>query len=134
MPDMTTIQQQVAERLRELEEQIEALSGEFEQLKQIAAMLESPNGAAQSGSASRRPAARRQARTAKTATQARSGRGGNRAQQALELIGAQPGATAAELAELMGMKRNYLYRVLPALEKDGKITKQGKGYHLAATA
>ncbi len=26
---------------------------------------------------------------------------------------------------------NYLYRVLPELEKDGRIKKKGKGYHPA---
>ena len=37
-------------------------------------------------------------------------------------------------ADSMGMKRNYLYRVLPALEKEGTITKHGKGYHPAGAA
>ena len=54
---------------------------------------------------------------------------GKRAQDALERIAARPGVTAAELAKAMGIKPNYLYRVLPGLEKEGKITKQGKGYH-----
>jgi hypothetical protein len=31
----------------------------------------------------------------------------------------------------MGIKQNYLYRVLPALEKDKKVTKRGKGWHAA---
>lgn len=26
---------------------------------------------------------------------------------------------------------NYLYRVLPQLQREGKITKEGKGYHAA---
>jgi hypothetical protein len=29
----------------------------------------------------------------------------------------------------MGIKQNYLYRVLPALEQDKKIVKQGRGWH-----
>ena len=29
----------------------------------------------------------------------------------------------------MGIKQNYLYRVLPGLEKDGKVVKQGRGWH-----
>jgi len=29
----------------------------------------------------------------------------------------------------MGIGPNYLYRVLPQLQREGKITKQGKGYH-----
>jgi predicted Rossmann fold nucleotide-binding protein DprA/Smf involved in DNA uptake len=138
MPDMKTIQDQVGERLTELEELIAQLSAEFEQLKQISGMLESTNGRASAAAkppapahARRGRAAARPARAATKATAARPQRGGNRAQQALDLIAAKPGLSAAELAESMGMKRNYLYRVLPALEKDGRITKQGRGYHPA---
>ena len=41
----------------------------------------------------------------------------------------QPGITIAELAKRMKIKPNYLYRVLPHLEKDGKLHKRDKGYH-----
>lgn len=46
----------------------------------------------------------------------------------------QPGITIPELAERMGIKQNYLYRVLPGLEQDGKVKKQGRGWHAAATS
>jgi hypothetical protein len=36
-----------------------------------------------------------------------------------------------ELAGAMKMKPNYLYRILPALVKDGALVKQGKGYRVA---
>ena len=29
----------------------------------------------------------------------------------------------------MGIKQNYLYRVLPALQKEGKVAKRGRGWH-----
>ena len=29
----------------------------------------------------------------------------------------------------MGIKENYLYRVLPGLEQEGKIRKDGRGWH-----
>jgi hypothetical protein len=32
------------------------------------------------------------------------------------------------MATSMGIKQNYLYRVLPALQKDGKVKKSGKGW------
>ncbi len=138
MPDMKTIQEQVGERLTELEELIAQLSAEFEQLKQISGMLQTTNGRAGAAAKPAAPArarrgspAPRPARAAAKATAPRPQRGGNRAQQALDLIAATPGLSAAELADSMGMKRNYLYRVLPALEKDGRITKQGRGYHPA---
>ena len=41
----------------------------------------------------------------------------------------QPGITIPELAAKMGIKQNYLYRVLPGLQQEGKVTKQGRGWH-----
>ena len=54
---------------------------------------------------------------------------GTRAAQALALVKAQPGITITELAEKMGIKQNYLYRVLPVLEAERKVTKKGRGWH-----
>jgi len=54
---------------------------------------------------------------------------GGRAAQALELVKGQPGITIPELAQAMGIKQNYLYRVLPGLEKERKVTKRGKGWY-----
>jgi hypothetical protein len=56
---------------------------------------------------------------------------GTRAAQALTLIKGQPGITIPELAAKMGIKQNYLYRVLPGLEQEKKIKKQGRGWHPA---
>jgi len=41
----------------------------------------------------------------------------------------QPAITTPELATKRGIKQNYLYRVLPGLEQEGKVTKKGKGWH-----
>jgi len=54
---------------------------------------------------------------------------GKRAAEALSLVRGQPGITIPELAVKMGIKQNYLYRVLPGLEQDGKLEKQGRGWH-----
>ena len=54
---------------------------------------------------------------------------GTRGKQALELVRANPGITIPELADKMGIKQNYLYRVLPGLQKDGQVRKQGRGWH-----
>jgi hypothetical protein len=55
---------------------------------------------------------------------------GTRANQALELVRARPGITIPELAEAMSIKQNYLYRVMPGLAEEGKVTKSGRGWHL----
>ena len=53
---------------------------------------------------------------------------GKRAVEALSLVQAQPGITIPELAAKMGIKQNYLYRVLPGLEQEGKLEKKGRGW------
>jgi hypothetical protein len=55
---------------------------------------------------------------------------GTRAAQALELVKARPGITIPELADAMGIKQNYLYRVMPGLADEGKVTKSGRGWHV----
>ena len=54
---------------------------------------------------------------------------GVRALETLSLVQGQPGITIPELAGKMGIKQNYLYRVLPGLEKEGKLEKKGRGWH-----
>jgi hypothetical protein len=62
----------------------------------------------------------------------RGRRGGTRADQAVKYITQSPGINASDLSRKMKLKApNYLYRVLPELEKDGRIKKKGKGYHPA---
>jgi hypothetical protein len=55
---------------------------------------------------------------------------GTRAAQALDLVRDRPGITIPELAQAMGIQQNYLYRVMPGLAEQGKVTKSGKGWHL----
>jgi hypothetical protein len=68
-----------------------------------------------------RPAAKRRAGRRKGS--------GTRAAQALSFVKGQPGITIPELAAKMGIKQNYLYRVLPGLEQEGKVAKKGRGWH-----
>jgi hypothetical protein len=60
----------------------------------------------------------------------RRGRGSTRADQAVRIIKANPGITVSELGRKMKLNHpNYLYRVLPDLQKEGRIKRRGKGYH-----
>jgi hypothetical protein len=68
-----------------------------------------------------RPAGRRRAGRRKGS--------GTRAAQALSFVKGQPGITIPELAAKMGIKQNYLYRVLPGLQQEGKVSKRGRGWH-----
>jgi hypothetical protein len=56
--------------------------------------------------------------------------GGTRSAQALDLVKERPGITIPELAEAMGIQQNYLYRVMPGLAEEGKVTKSGRGWHI----
>jgi len=73
---------------------------------------------------------RRRRSTSTTGRRGRPRGSGTRGTQALELVAARPGITIPELAEAMGIKQNYLYRVMPSLAKEGKVRKSGRGWHL----
>lgn len=115
---------EIRERLAELK----PLVDEYERLEVAAAALE---GAAANGATKAASTSGRRRSSASSATPARRGRprgSGTRSKQALELVRAQPGITIAELADAMKIKQNYLYRVLPALAKDGLVSKKGRGW------
>ena len=54
---------------------------------------------------------------------------GTRAAEASALVKGQPGITIPELADKMGIKQNYLYRVLPGLAQEGRVSKRGRGWY-----
>jgi hypothetical protein len=141
----------IAERLAELEPLLE----EYKQLQAAAAALKAIPGASSNGvTPAARPAKRagakarpasRAAEASPTATatkparktkaKVRGGRpkgSGKRAAEALALIEKQPGITIAELAKQMGVAATYMYRVLPPLQKEGKVKKAGKGWKPSA--
>ena len=55
-------------------------------------------------------------------------RGATRAAQALELVRSRPGITIPEIATEIKIEPNYLYRVMPRLEQEGQIKRDGKGW------
>jgi len=122
---LSRIRSDLEKRLRELEPLIEEHA-------HVRKALDALNGAG--------PRARRAATTAPTrsrsSTNGRATRGpgrprgtGGRAHEALKLVHRHPGVTIGELAKQMKIKANYLYRILPQLQKEGKVEKHGKGYH-----
>ena len=57
-------------------------------------------------------------------------RGSTRADQAVKLIADNPGIKVSELGKKMNLNHpNYLYRILPDLEKEGRIRRKGTGYY-----
>src|SRR4249919_1600285 len=63
-------------------------------------------------------------------TSRRRRRGSTRADQAVKIISDNPGIKVSELGKKMKLNHpNYLYRVLPSLEKEGRIKRRRQGYH-----
>jgi hypothetical protein len=152
VPDiLDETRKEIASRLSELK----PLVDEYHRLTEAAAALEKIGGSAlaaivpgrrgpgrprgsgrkatgSSAKASGRKPGRPAAKPGVAATKRRAGRrkgSGTRAAEALSFVKGQPGITIPELAGKMGIKQNYLYRVLPGLEKEGKVKKDGRGWH-----
>jgi CRP-like cAMP-binding protein len=112
--------------------ELRPLVDEFHRLEAAAAALDGVGTAAGTGAPARRarrPAAPSAAPSAGPRRRGRPRGSGTRSKQALELVRARPGITIPEIAEAMGIQQNYLYRVLPALQKDGLVRKEGRGWH-----
>lgn len=128
MPDVAAIRRAIVERRADLELELEPLVSELSLLRQIGATLDDGVGAP----AERHPPSPRRGGSRRVGNGASPAAGGlHRADQALDLIGARPGITPAELSREMGINPQYLYRVLPKLVKAGKVVKRGHGYTLA---
>lgn len=74
------------------------------------------------------PTRRGRPKGAKAKGKPRARRTGTRADEALELIKGSPGIGASDIASVMKIKPNYLYRVLADLEKEKLVTKKGRAY------
>ena len=117
-------------RLKELRPLVE----EFHRLEAASAALQGvPGGGGRAAAATATHARRgRRKAAAPAAGTRRRGRprgSGTRSKEALELVRKRPGITIPEIAEAMGIQQNYLYRVLPSLQKDGLVRKEGRGWH-----
>ncbi|HEU4978226.1 MAG TPA: hypothetical protein VFT42_04985 [Solirubrobacteraceae bacterium] len=126
---------EITDRLKELRPLVE----EYHRLEAAAAALDGVSPSAPSPARTRRTrtaTARRSTSRSGTGT-GRRGRprgSGTRSKETLALVTSHPGITIPELAERMGIKQNYLYRVLPGLQKDGLVRKEGRGWHPKAAA
>jgi hypothetical protein len=117
----------IDERLRELKDEVGKLEAARSALTGGNTQAARPARAARSSRSSSR--ASRTAATRRRPGRPRGRRSGNtRASQALELVRSEPGITIPRLAEAMKIQPNYLYRVMPALEKDGTIKRNGAGW------
>src|SRR3954449_7026423 len=129
------------EKKREIQARLKELRPLVDEYHRLEAAASALDGVSTASSSSAPPAAPgRRARGSGTRRQASRGadgtgrrgrpRGsGTRSKQALELVRSRPGISIPEMAEEMGIQQNYLYRVLPGLQKDGLVRKEGRGWH-----
>ncbi len=108
-----------------LEARRSELTAELEQIDQALAGL---RGGSRRGPGRPRGSSKGSAVGA-TGKRRRRRRGGTRADHALKYLADHPGAGAPEIAGALGIKPNYVYRVMAGLEADGRVRKEGKGYY-----
>jgi hypothetical protein len=128
---------EIGARLKELK----PLVDEYQRLEAAAAALDGvPTRTAANGNGNGSGSTRRATARVKAASRNRGAGGGTgrrgrpkgsgtRGAEALALVKGNPGITIPEIAEKMGIKQNYLYRVLPGLAEDGLVKKDGRGWH-----
>jgi hypothetical protein len=114
---------EIQARLKELR----PLVDEYHRLEAAEQALSGVDGTSSSSVAT--PTRRRRRTGSGTGRRGRPRGSGTRAAQAEQLVKDQPGITIPEIASKLGMKQNYLYRVMPQLASDGKIVKSGRGWH-----
>jgi hypothetical protein len=123
------------EKRKEIQARLKELKPLVEEYTRLEAAERALSGVGSNGApggtttASRTTRRRRSSGSSGTGRRGRPRGSGTRAAQAFELVKARPGITIPELAEAMGIKQNYLYRVMPTLAEEGKVTKSGRGWH-----
>lgn len=112
---------QLHEELKDLEKAISALGGQSSKSAKPAAS---------------RTTGRRRGRPAGSTNGRRRRRrkGGTRSEQAVKLLTDKPGLTASEIATDLGIKPNYMYRVLSDLQGEKQIRKDGRKYYAAGSS
>jgi hypothetical protein len=124
------------DKRKEIQARLKELKPLVDEYNRLEAAEQALAGVSAGAAPAARPATRRPRAAAKSSNGAgRRGRpkgSGQRSTQALDLVRTRPGITIPELADEMGIKQNYLYRVMPDLAEQGLVTKSGRGWHVRA--
>ena len=126
--------------VKDIDQRLSELKQEVAKLEAARAALTGPRRGPgrPRGSTTRRATPTRARRAAsgngRRTRRSRGRRGGaTRANQALELVRSNPGITIPAIAKQMGIEPNYLYRVLPRLQQEGSIKRDGQGWVASAS-
>ena len=118
---------------REISDRMEELRPSVDEFRRLEAAHRALEGVSDDAGGSRggRPssgAGRRPSGSGSGKGRGRPRGSGARADQARRLVNDNPGITIPEMAQKMGIQQNYLYRVLPGLEQEGQVRKEGRGW------
>ena len=109
---------------REIDERIAELRPLVEEYERLQAALAALTAPGRSPSTAKRVTKQRAAIRFRTSSKV----------QALSLVAQQPGITIPELAAETDITQNYLYKMLPALQREGHVAKRGRGWHVAGAS
>jgi hypothetical protein len=118
------------EKRKEIQARLKELRPLVDEYHRLEAAEQALSGVGGAAAATATPTRRRRSSSSSNGRRGRPRGSGTRAAQALQLVGDRPGITIPELADAMGIKQNYLYRVMPGLADEGKVVKSGRGWHL----
>lgn len=118
------------EKKREIKSRMDELKPLVDEFHRLESAHDALDGVGTAGAQSRRGAgAKRSGNADGSPGRGRPKGSGTRAKEALRFVKDRPGITIPEIAEAMDIKQNYLYRVMPDLQKDGLVRKEGRGWH-----
>ena len=118
------------EKRKEIQARLKELRPLVDEFHRLEAAERALSGMDAKPAAAAAPTRRRRSSASSNGRRGRPRGTGTRAAQALQLVGERPGITIPELADAMGIKQNYLYRVMPTLADEGQVVKSGRGWHV----
>jgi hypothetical protein len=118
------------EKVKEIDARLKELKPLVDEYNRLEAARRALSGVDAKPAAAAATTTRRRRSASSNGRRGRPRGSGTRAAQALQLVEQNPGITIPDLATAMGIKQNYLYRVMPGLAEEGKVTKSGRGWHL----
>jgi hypothetical protein len=118
------------EKVKEIDARLKELKPLVDEYNRLEAARRALSGVDAKPAAGAATTTRRRRSSSSNGRRGRPRGSGTRAAQALQLVEQNPGITIPDLATAMGIKQNYLYRVMPGLAEEGKVTKSGRGWHL----
>jgi predicted Rossmann fold nucleotide-binding protein DprA/Smf involved in DNA uptake len=118
------------EKRKEIHTRLQELKPLVDEYHRLEAAVQALDGVKPATAAAPRRARSTTTRVGKgTGRRGRPRGSGARRKQALDLVRSNPGIRIPELADKMGIKPNYLYRVLPDLQKEGLVRREGGAWH-----